>query len=145
MAGTPGNGPLAIPTAPDGADVAFDAALSCAERIRAYPWEQTPLGPIDRWDPLVRATVQVMLASPVPMALAYGDAYALLYNDAYAEVIGPAHPGALGRPAAEAFAGVWESSSEAGVIEAVYRTGRPHLEAETQVAIPRGASGRVEQ
>ncbi len=128
MAGLPGNGPSAIPMVPDKADVAVAPVRGCAERVRAYPWEQTPLGPLDRWDPLVRATVEVMLASPVPMALAYGDAYTLLYNDAYAEVIGPQHPAAFGRPVGEAGVG--------GVIEGVYRTGRPHLEPETQVTLP---------
>ena len=62
MAGTEGNRPSAMPTVSDRADVALDAVPSCAERIRAYPWERTPLGALDRWDPLLRATVEVILA-----------------------------------------------------------------------------------
>src|SRR4051795_3511407 len=87
MAGTGGGSPSAIPTMPDRAGVALDATLTCADRIRAYPWDRTPLGPLERWDPVLRATVEIMLASPVPMVLACGDAFTLIYNDAYADVI----------------------------------------------------------
>ncbi|BCJ55609.1 hypothetical protein Asp14428_70840 [Actinoplanes sp. NBRC 14428] len=92
---------------------------------------------------MVRATVEVVLSSPVPMALAYGDDYLLLYNDAYAEVIGPKHPGALGRPAADVFGDLWQAPGVGGVIDDVYRSGQSFLEAEAQVAVPR--DGQVEQ
>ena len=82
---------------------------------------------------MVRATVEVLLASPVPMALAYGDDYVLIYNDAYADVLGPKHPEALGRPAAEVLGRLWQAPGVGAVIDDVYRTGRPFLEAETQL------------
>ena len=86
-----------------------------------------------------------MLASPVPMALAYGDDFILIYNDAYADVIGAQHPAAMGRPAAEVFGDLWQAPGVGGVIDDVYRSGRPYLEPETQVALPRGDGGRIEQ
>jgi serine phosphatase RsbU (regulator of sigma subunit)/anti-sigma regulatory factor (Ser/Thr protein kinase) len=134
-----------MPTLPTGADVALDATPDWPARVRAYPWAQTPLGPVDGWDPLIRATVEVILASPVPMALAYGDAATLVYNTAYADVIGGKHPAALGRPAAEVFAELWDAPGVGGVIDEVYRTGRPCLEPEAQLSLPRGVAGRVEQ
>lgn len=96
------------------------------------------------WDPMVRATVDVLLASPVPMAFAYGDRHTLIYNDAYAEVIGNRHPAALGRPAAAVFDEFWTAPGVGNVIDGVYRTGRPFLEPETQVNVARGAAGGVE-
>jgi serine phosphatase RsbU (regulator of sigma subunit)/anti-sigma regulatory factor (Ser/Thr protein kinase) len=105
----------------------------CAALVRAYPWETTSLGPRDRWDPLIRATVEVVLASPVPMAFAHGGDYVLVYNDAYAEVLGGKHPGALGRPAAEVLGELWLAPGVGAVIDDVYRTGQPFLEPETQV------------
>ena len=69
-------------TVPNRAGVVLNATLGCAELVRAYPWDGTPLGAMDGWDPVVRATVEVVLASPVPMALGYGDEYTLIYNDA---------------------------------------------------------------
>ncbi|AGZ44536.1 putative magnesium/manganese-dependent protein phosphatase with GAF domain [Actinoplanes friuliensis DSM 7358] len=94
---------------------------------------------------MVRATVEVLLASPVPMALAYGDDHVLVYNDAYAEVLGARHPAALGRPAAEVFGELWHAPGVGGVVEDVYRTGQPFLEAETQIAVARGSAGQFEQ
>ncbi|MEV8506089.1 SpoIIE family protein phosphatase [Actinoplanes sp. NPDC051475] len=115
----------------------------CAELVGAHPWETTSLGSIEAWDPVVRATVEVVLSSPVPMALAYGDDHVLIYNDAYAEVIGVKHPAALGRPAADVFGDLWHTPGVGGVINDVYRSGQSYLEAETQMAVPRG--GQVEQ
>jgi serine phosphatase RsbU (regulator of sigma subunit)/anti-sigma regulatory factor (Ser/Thr protein kinase) len=40
---------------------------------------------------------------------------------------------------------MWETHGVGTVIAEVYRTGRPYLEAETQLAVTRGSSGRVEQ
>ncbi len=144
MAGTGVGSPSA--TAPPGpAAVAGDGARGCAEMVRSRDWSDTPLGPIESWDPVVRATVEVLLASPVPMALAYGDDYILIYNDGYADVLGPKHPEALGRPAADVLGRLWQAPGVGAVIDDVYRSGQPYLEAETQVSLARGAAGRVEQ
>jgi serine phosphatase RsbU (regulator of sigma subunit)/anti-sigma regulatory factor (Ser/Thr protein kinase) len=110
------------------------ATLGCAELVRASDWAGTALGPRDRWDPAVRATVELLLASPMPMALAYGDEFLLIYNDAYADLLGTVHPAALGRPAA----------GDLGAVEDVYRTGLPFLEPEAQQTVTRGESGRPE-
>ena len=103
-------------------------------------------GPEDGWDPAVRAAVELMLASPVPMALTYGDDIVLVYNDAYADVIGARHPGAMGRPAAEVFADLWQAPGVGDVIDGRLPA-RPSriLEAETQLAVTAGTTGRVEQ
>jgi len=134
-----------MPTLPSDAGVAADATPGCAALVHAYPWDRTPLGPMDGWDPAVRATVELLLAAPVPMALTYGEECVLVYNDAYADVISPRHPEALGRPAAEVFSELWDEPGVGNVIDGVYRTGRPFLEAETQLTVIRGSSGRVEQ
>ena len=145
MAGT-GSGALPATSAlPGPATAAREGAPGCSEIVHGRDWSGTALGPIRSWDPVVRATVEVLLASPVPMALAYGDDYVLVYNDAYADVLGPKHPEALGRPAAEVLGRLWQAPGVGAVIDDVYRTGQPYLEAETQVSLARGAGGRVEQ
>ncbi len=79
------------------------------ELIRAFDWSRTPLGPIARWPAEVRAMVQMVLASPVPMVVLWGADGLLLYNDGYAAICGERHPAALGAsalrvwPEAEAF------------------------------------------
>ncbi len=84
------------------------------------------------WDPVIRATVDLLLSSPVAMALAYGEDLVLVYNDAYADLLGAGHPDALGRPAAEA---VPETETAAQV----YRTGLPQLLEETQLGDEHGS------
>ena len=43
------------------------------------------------------------------------------------------------------FGELWQAPGLGGVIEDVYRSGEPFLEAETQVSLDRGGAGRVEQ
>jgi serine phosphatase RsbU (regulator of sigma subunit)/anti-sigma regulatory factor (Ser/Thr protein kinase) len=138
MAGTGGGNPSAMSTVPAQGGVAPVHVLDCAALVRAFPWESTALGPIPGWDPVVHSTVDLLLACPIPMVFAWGDDYLLVYNDAYADVLGPAHPKALGRPAAKVFGELWDAPGVGNVIDDVYTTGRPYLEAETQLVLPRG-------
>jgi hypothetical protein len=88
MVGTGGGFPATGAALSARADVAVSGVRGCADLVRDFPWERTSMGPMAHWDPVVRATVDVLLDSPVPMALAYGDEYLLIYNDAYAAVLG---------------------------------------------------------
>jgi serine phosphatase RsbU (regulator of sigma subunit)/anti-sigma regulatory factor (Ser/Thr protein kinase) len=145
MAGTGGVSPSVIPTLPAPAVGVQPGRLSCTELIAAQDWAATPLGAADQWDPAVAATVDMMLASPMPMVFAYGDGFLLLYNDAYADLIGALHPAALGRFAAEVFGDLWPAPGPGGVIEDVFHTGRPYLEPEAQLTVVRTEGGRAEQ
>ncbi|RKN16093.1 histidine kinase [Micromonospora musae] len=140
MPGTVGRVPT--PSAPlSGSPVRADAAAA----VLAYDWAGTALGPRHCWDPAVRAVVDLVLASPVPMALAYGDDLLLIYNDGYAELIGEHHPAAVGRPAAEVFHELWRLPGVGNVIERVYRDGGTFLEKESTLQLVRDRSGVVEQ
>ena len=59
-----------------------------ARRIAAHDWAATTLGPIDDWPPCLKHTVSLMLGSPVPMVLLWGQAGAMIYNDGYAVIAG---------------------------------------------------------
>ncbi|MFX6118590.1 hypothetical protein ABTE85_20240, partial [Acinetobacter baumannii] len=63
-----------------------------AERIRAFDWSTTELGPIDRWPPSLSAAIRLLLASPVPMVMLWGRPGYMIYNDAYAVFAGGRHP-----------------------------------------------------
>lgn len=69
-----------------------------AQRIRAFDWSTTDLGPIDRWSTSLVCTVQMMLASPVPMVMLWGRAGYMIYNDSYSAFAGGRHPYLLGTP-----------------------------------------------
>jgi PAS domain S-box-containing protein len=64
--------------------------------VRGHDWSATPLGTIAGWPPTVRAIVQTLLLSPIPMVAIWGEDGILVYNGGYAEVCGPRHPEALG-------------------------------------------------
>ncbi|WP_426206427.1 ATP-binding protein [Pseudomonas sp. TWP3-1] len=69
-----------------------------AGRIRAFDWSGTDLGPLDNWPASLFSTVQLMLASPLPMVMLWGRAGYMIYNDAYSEFAGGRHPYLLGVP-----------------------------------------------
>ncbi|MFU8875135.1 ATP-binding SpoIIE family protein phosphatase [Micromonospora sp. SL4-19] len=140
MPGTVGRVPT--PSAPvSGAPMGSDATTSGASAVLAHSWAATPLGAPEGWDPAIRAVVDLVLASPVPMALLYGDDLVLLYNDGYASLIGARHPAALGRPATEVFADVWHEPGAGEVIERAYQRGEPFLDRESVLPIDRHQAG----
>ncbi|HEX2774872.1 MAG TPA: SpoIIE family protein phosphatase [Micromonosporaceae bacterium] len=113
--------------------------------VVTHDWATTPLGARETWNPTLRAVVDLILSSPVAMALAYGDDLTLVYNDAYAQLIGGYHPAAFAMPAREALTPIWEAPGIGDVVERVHRTGTSFLETETLLSVVRRASGQVEQ
>ncbi len=77
------------------------------ERIRAFDWSRTPLGPIDGWSPALRTMVGILLANRFPLLLWWGPQYVSIYNDSYRPVLGTKHPRALGQPASECWKEIW--------------------------------------
>ncbi|MCH4898058.1 ATP-binding protein [Pseudomonas sp. B707] len=69
-----------------------------AGRIRAFDWSRTDLGPLETWPASLCSTVQLMLASPLPMVMLWGHAGYMIYNDAYSRFAGGRHPYLLGSP-----------------------------------------------
>ncbi|OPA89298.1 hybrid sensor histidine kinase/response regulator [Pseudomonas fluorescens] len=69
-----------------------------AQRIRSFDWSKTDLGPIDQWSTSLACTVQMMLASPVPMVMLWGRLGYMIYNDSYSAFAGGRHPYLLGTP-----------------------------------------------
>ncbi|PRX99284.1 response regulator [Paraburkholderia sp. BL25I1N1] len=69
-----------------------------AQRISAFDWAATGLGVIENWPRSLTATVQLLLASPVPLVLLWGKPGYMIYNDAYAIFAGGRHPYLLGCP-----------------------------------------------
>jgi two-component sensor histidine kinase len=76
--------------------------------IRALDWSKTSLGPISAWPAHLKATISLMLPAQAQIALFWGPEFVALYNDAYAPAIGAKHPRALGRPACENWAELWD-------------------------------------
>jgi PAS domain S-box-containing protein len=91
-----------------------------AARIRAFHWVKTPLGPIDDWSETLLATVNLMLHSPFPTILSWGEEMVFLYNDAAIPTLTAKHPAALGALYSDVFHEAWDLVS--GDLEAcLYR------------------------
>jgi len=68
----------------------------------------SPLGPVESWSPALVSTVRMMLSSKAEIVLFWGPDLCALYNEAYSPTIGDKHPHALGRPAREGWAELWD-------------------------------------
>src|SRR5262245_28136259 len=78
------------------------------ERIRAFDWSKTAIGPRETWSPALRMMVRLLLANRFPLLLWWGPAYVSIYNDAYRPVLGTKHPWGLGRPLSECWSEIWD-------------------------------------
>jgi hypothetical protein len=78
------------------------------ERMRAFDWSTTTLGPLERWPQSLRLSLRLVLASGYPMCILWAPDYTMLYNDAYRLLIGTKHPLALGRGAREVVPESWD-------------------------------------
>ena len=64
--------------------------------IRGYDWAGTPIGPISGWPRSLKTTVGLMLRSPIPMVLLWGEHGVMIYNDPYSVFAAGRHPRLLG-------------------------------------------------
>jgi PAS domain S-box-containing protein len=74
-----------------------------AKRIREFNWAATSVGDISTWPPQLRASVDLMLSSPFPVALFWGTDGILIYNDFYARQSALRHPHILGMSVIDAW------------------------------------------
>ena len=64
--------------------------------IRAFDWAETDLGPLQDWPQSLRTATGLLLLSPVPIVLLWGEKGYMIYNDAYSLFAGGRHPRLLG-------------------------------------------------
>lgn len=66
--------------------------------VRQIDWASTVLGCMEQWPPHLCTAVGLVLSSPKPMTLLWGEQGIMIYNDAYAVIAGGRHPACLGQP-----------------------------------------------
>ena len=64
--------------------------------IAAYDWSKTSIGPIETWPQSLRTALGLLLRSPLPIVMPWGEDGIMLYNDAYSVFAGGRHPQLLG-------------------------------------------------
>jgi signal transduction histidine kinase/DNA-binding response OmpR family regulator len=90
-------------------DPLFSGAGEMAALMSARDWSTTPLGLPAGWDRSLRTVVRIMLTSRYAMWMGWGPDLTFFYNDAYAPTLGAKHPWALGQPARQVWAEIWEA------------------------------------
>jgi PAS domain S-box-containing protein len=66
--------------------------------IRSFDWSKTSLGCIGGWPQSLQTALDIVLQSPMPMVMLWGQDGVMLYNDAYSILAGGRHPRLLGSP-----------------------------------------------
>jgi hypothetical protein len=102
--------------------VVFRADQEIGRDLAAFDWESTPLGPVDGWPQSLRTAVNILLSSRFSMWMAWGPELTFFCNAAYRrDTLGRKYPWALGRPASEVWAEIWDDIGPR--IESVLATG----------------------
>jgi signal transduction histidine kinase len=79
------------------------------ERIRAYSWAETSLGPPDSWPQGLRTALRILLTTQHPIYVFWGPELICFYNDAYSRSLGPEqHPSMLGKPGRTQWPLIWD-------------------------------------
>ncbi|KAK5121060.1 hypothetical protein LTR85_005544 [Meristemomyces frigidus] len=74
---------------------------------RSIDWANTSLGPIEDWSSDLRQMCNLIMASPHPAAMYWGDDLIAIYNEAYIMLAGQKHPKLMGQSYAEAWSEIW--------------------------------------
>jgi PAS domain S-box-containing protein len=74
--------------------------------IRQFDWAKTSLGPLAAWPQSLKTVTDLLLRSPVPIVLLWGEDGVMIYNDAYSVFAGGRHPKLLGSKVRDGWAEV---------------------------------------
>ena len=103
MAREDGAGRAAVPAAP------FALDDEVARDLAALDWASSPLGEPAGWPQSLRTALGILLTSRFPMWMAWGEQLTFFCNAAYRrDTLGRKYPWALGRPASEVWAEIWD-------------------------------------
>lgn len=90
--------------------------------VRSVDWASTALGPIETWSSELRSMCNLIMASPHPAAMYWGEDLIAIYNEAYILLAGEKHPSLMGQPYRVAWAEIWDGVK--GVFAAAISTGQ---------------------
>jgi PAS domain S-box-containing protein len=107
-----------------------------AALIRVHDWAVTPLGAITAWPGSLRQAVDGCLGCGFASFVCWGPELVQLYNDAALGVVCGRHPGALGTPAPQTWADIWDRIGP--LVDQVLRSGKPALGEDKPLVLQRG-------
>ncbi len=87
----------------------FERSGEVGHDLLKVDWDSTPLGPPEVWPTSLESAVRVVLTSRFSMWMCWGPELTFFCNDAYRrDTLGEKYPWALGRPASEVWAEIWD-------------------------------------
>ncbi|HZN84078.1 MAG TPA: response regulator, partial [Mycobacterium sp.] len=94
---------------PDSLAAIFSADREIGRDLAAVDWARTPLGRPAGWPQSLQTAVSILLSSRFSMWMAWGPDLTFFCNAAYRrDTLGRKYPWALGRPASEVWAEIWD-------------------------------------
>ena len=105
---------------------------------RSVDWASGPLGPIEGWSPELRTMCNLLMASPHPAAMYWGEELIIIYNEAYILLAGQKHPRIMGQRYSEAWPEIWQEMRP--VFDSVRSTGQSIMKDDDCLFIKRSAS-----
>ncbi|CAH0224943.1 PAS domain-containing protein [Pseudomonas mediterranea] len=112
---------------------ATPASSGTQRLIERLDWSSSPLGAAETWPQSLRTAVDIVLNSPMPMALLWGPQLIHFYNDAFSRLAGDKHPQAFGQPTHTAWP---ELKSVSAPIYNDVLQGRTHTSRDQQWRLP---------
>ncbi|MCQ4295184.1 PAS domain-containing protein [Pseudomonas stutzeri] len=88
--------PAANPPCHDTRHLFLPVGSELGALIRRFDWSHTALGPLEGWPSSLKTVTALLLHSPTPMVVLWGETGIMIYNDAYASLAGNRHPHLLG-------------------------------------------------
>lgn len=121
------------------------AALPAHIRFtRSIDWAATQLGPIENWSTELRSMCNLIMASPHPAAMYWGEDLVAIYNEAYILLAGQKHPSLMGQSYREAWAEIWDDVKD--VFASARSTGQATMKDDDCLFMQRsGAPGCLEE
>ena len=76
---------------------------------KSVDWASTSLGPMESWCDDLRTMCNLVMASPHPAAMYWGDDLIAIYNEPYILLAGQKHPQLMGQRYRDAWPEIWDS------------------------------------
>ncbi|MEG4089574.1 ATP-binding protein [Microcoleus sp. Pol12B4] len=87
----------------------FAGNSEMAMLMRSHDWSLSALGAVETWPQSLKTAIRIILGSRYPMFVWWGQQMTKFYNDAYIPILGKRHPQALGQPASQVWAEIWDT------------------------------------
>ena len=110
---------------------------------RSVDWASTKLGPIEGWSSELRSMCNLIMASPHPAAMYWGEDLIAIYNEAYILLAGQKHPYLMGHSYKEVWAEIWDAVKD--VFANAKSTGQATMKDDDCLFLERSTSGFLEE